>query len=294
MAAGPDPAWSQDNGGRAAHWPTAATQVVGVIGTPIRHSLSPAIHNAAFASLGMDWAFVAFEVAAGDARTALVGARALGVTGLSVTMPHKAEVAAAVDEVSGVAAALGAVNTVVRRGARLIGDSTDGEGFLASLRAVDVDPAGRRAVVIGAGGAARAVVLALGSAGGEVVVVARRPEAAREAALLAGPTGRVGGWADIGAAELVVNATPVGMAGTPGEGRLAVDPGSFHPGQVVVDLVYHPRRTPLLVAAEAAGAQAVDGVGMLVHQAALAFRLWTGVDAPLAVMRAAALEALAG
>jgi shikimate dehydrogenase len=138
------------------------------------------------------------------------------------------------------------------------------------------------------------VVLALGSAGAEVTVVARRPEAARQAALLAGPGGRVGEPDDVAAADLVVNATPVGMAGTTGEGRLAVDAGSVHRGQVVVDLVYHPRRTPLLAAAEAAGAQAVDGVGMLVHQAALAFRWWTGVEAPLDVMRAAALDALGG
>ncbi len=293
MAAGSDPAWRQVHGGPTSRWPTAATQVVCVIGSPIRHSLSPAIHNAAFAHLGMDWASVAFEVAAGQAAAALAGARALGLMGLSVTMPHKAAVAAAVDEASGVAAALGAVNTVVRRGDRLIGHSTDGEGFLASLRAVDVDPAGRRTALVGAGGAARAVAQALGSAGAEVVVVARRPQAAHQAAALAGRTGRVGGPGDIAAADLVVNATPVGMAGTPGQDHLAVDPGSLHHGQVVVDLVYHPRRTPLLAAAEAAGAQAVDGVGMLVHQAALAFRLWTQVAAPVGVMRAAALDALA-
>ncbi len=270
------------------------------MGDPVRHSLSPALHNAAFSVLGLDWAYLAFPVPTGRAREALVGAVALGVEGLSVTMPHKRAVAEAVSRCSPTARILGAVNTVVRQDDELIGESTDGQGFLDGLRSEPgFDPAGRRCLVIGAGGAARAVVLALAEAGaGEVVVVNRTADRARAAAALAGPVGRTGQAAEIGDMDLVVQATPVGMTGeaTPIEGssdRAAlVDPDRFGSGQVLVDLVYHPATTALMDGARRRGATAVNGVGMLVHQAALAFELWTGEDAPLAVMRAAATEML--
>lgn len=274
----------------AAAWPTAATCLAGVLGHPIKHSLSPVLHNAAFAEVGLDWAYVAFDVLDGACPVAVAGIRALGVRGLSVTMPHKRSVASVCDELSATAAALGAVNTVVRRGDRLIGDATDGPGFLASLRAAGHDPAGTRCLVLGAGGAAAAVVHALGRAGASRVgVLARRPEAAAEVAALAGGVGHVARAADLAEADLVVNATSVGMSDTAGAGAVPfdLDLSVLGPGQIVVDLVYHPLRTPLLVAAEAAGATPVDGLGMLVHQAALAFELWTGVAAPLGVMAAA-------
>jgi shikimate dehydrogenase len=267
-----------------------------VIGTPVGHSLSPALHNAAFAEAGLDWAFVAFEVPAGKAAAAIEGARALGVAGMSVTMPHKAEAAAAVDTLSAEAARLGAVNTVVRRGGELLGESTDGQGFLDSLRLdAGFEPAGRACAVIGAGGAGRAVASALGSAGAsEVVVLNRTAERARTAAALAGASGRVGEPPDVRGAELVVNATSVGMEGAPGSppGGLPVDPALLRPGQLVVDVVYHPASTPLLEAAGRAGASTLGGVGMLVRQAALAFSLWTGTDAPVGAMWRAAEAAL--
>ncbi|MBA2283500.1 MAG: quinate/shikimate dehydrogenase, partial [Acidimicrobiia bacterium] len=138
--------------------PTATTRIAGVIGSPVRHSLSPAIHNAAFAACGLDWAYAAFEVAPDDAARALDGMRALGLGGLSVTTPHKDAVAGLVDDLTDVAAALGAVNCVVPLGdGRLRGTNTDGEGFVASLRRAGTEPAGRRFCVLGAGGAARAV-----------------------------------------------------------------------------------------------------------------------------------------
>jgi shikimate dehydrogenase len=248
----------------------------------VRHSLSPALHNAGYEALGLDWVYVAFEVPAGGAPAALEAMRALGLGGLNVTMPHKSAVAEAVDRLTPTAAALGAVNTVVPEAGHLVGDSTDGPGFLASLADAGFDPAGTRCLVLGAGGAARAVVHALGTAGALVEVAARREDAAIRAAELA--TGRVVSSDAAEGADLVVNATPVGMVANPG---LPVDPDRLGPGQLVVDLVYQPRETELLVAARARGAATADGVGMLVHQAALAFRAFTGEDPPLDALRAA-------
>jgi shikimate dehydrogenase len=264
--------------------------VVGVIGDPVAHSLSPRLHNAAFDALGLDWVSVAFPVRAGMTAAALAGMRALEIAGLSVTMPHKEAAFEAVDEVTEVARRLGAVNCVTRRDGALVGDSTDGAGFLAALRrAAGFDPRGRRCLVIGAGGAARAVIVALADSGAEeVAVVNRTAVRAEKAAALAGPAGRVASGEDVAQADLVVQATPLGMAGGNGaDDALPVDPSALHPGQVVVDLVYNPLETPLLAAARAAGADAVTGLGTLVHQAALALERWTGLAVPVEVMWAA-------
>jgi len=264
--------------------------VAGVIGAPIGQSLSPAIHNAAFAATALDWLFAAFPVPPGQAPAALVGMRALGLGGLSVTMPHKADVAGAVDVLTSAAERLHAVNTVVPRpDGRLEGHNTDGGGFIDSLLDAGVEVAGRQCVVLGAGGAARALVVALAdSKAAEVVVVNRTAGTAHVAAALAGDRGRVGTPADIPGAELVVNATSVGMGST----ELPTDPHALQPGQVVADIVVHPLDTAFLQAARAAGATTVDGLGMLVHQAARAFTLWTGVAAPVDVMRDAARAAV--
>jgi shikimate dehydrogenase len=281
--------------------------VVGVIGDPVAHSLSPALHNAAFAALGLDWVYVAFPVPRGRGAEAVAAVSALGLAGFNVTMPHKEDVAGACDELSADAAALRSVNTVVALpDGRTLGDSTDGPGFLDALADEAIAVAGRPVLGLGAGGAARAVVLALTRAGAVVTVAARRPDAAESAAGLAAgaravPLGALAGPAsgaaspaagavDPAAFSLVVNATPLGMSG--GD-PLPVDPESLHAGQAVVDLVYHPADTPLLTAARARGAQAVNGLGMLLHQAARSFRLWTDEDAPLDAMRAAAAAALA-
>jgi shikimate dehydrogenase len=269
---------------------SARTRLAAVIGSPVAHSRSPAIHNAAFAAAGLDWAFLAFEVPPGGAVAALDAVRALGLGGLSVTMPHKGDVAAAVDERSEVVERLGAANCVVPvGGGRLRGESTDGAGFVRSLADAGFEPAGRRCTVVGAGGAARAVVLALAAAGAAAVTVSNRSAGnARRAAALAPGTGRVaepGVAAAITEADLVVNATPIGMGA---DGAVPFDPSLLGAGQVVADLVYDPLETPLLAAAAAAGCRTVDGLGMLVHQAALAFEAWTGEAAPLEAMRAAA------
>lgn len=262
---------------------SGSTRVAAVIGHPVAHSLSPVIHNAAFAALGLDWAFVAFDVAPGEGEAAVAAARTLGLGGLSVTMPHKDAAARAVDRCAPDAAALGAVNCVVPRpDGTLTGENTDGPGFLDALAAdLGVSADGRRCVVLGAGGAARAVVLALAGAGAtEVVVVNRSTDRAVAAASLAPGVARVGMVEEAGGAELVVNATSVGMDGE----TSPLPAGTIGSGQIVVDLVYHPAETPLLAEAAAAGAAVANGLGMLVHQAGHAFRHWTGEAAPVAVM----------
>jgi shikimate dehydrogenase len=280
------------------------TRVVGVIGDPVGHSLSPTLHNAAFEAVGLDWVYVAFTVPRGRAAEAVAAVPALGLAGFNVTMPHKEDVAAACDELTPDAAALRSVNTVVAAAdGHTLGDSTDGPGFLDALADEDIALAGQAVLVLGAGGAARAVVLALGRAGAHVTVAARRPDAAESAAALAPgaravPLGAVAPLGPSSAAaavdpagfSLVVNATPLGMSG--GD-PLPVDPESLHGGQAVVDLVYHPADTPLLTAARARGAHAVNGLGMLLHQAARSFTLWTGRPAPLDAMRTAVTAALA-
>jgi shikimate dehydrogenase len=279
---------------------SAQTRVVGVIGDPVHQSLSPTLHNAAFAELGFDWVYVAFPVPAGQGGHAVEAMRTLGVVGLSVTMPHKAAAAAAVDRLSPTAARLGVVNTVTRQGDHLVGDSTDGPGLVDALRAEQGwDPVGRRVVVLGTGGAARAVTLALAEARvAAVTVVGRRAERAASCAALAGVIGEVGTVDAAADADLVVDATPVGMvshhdvSGADPGLAFGLDLSRLGPGQLVVDLVYAPAVTPLIEAAHRHGVEAVNGLGMLIHQAARQFASWTGEAAPLPAMRAAALAEL--
>lgn len=266
------------------------TPVAAVIGSPVDHSRSPAIHTAAFRAAGLNWVYLAFDVAAPQVASAVGGAAALGFRGLSVTMPLKTVIVEVLDELTDTARTLGAVNTVTFTAGRSVGDNTDGAGFLRAVEAATGWQAGRQATaVIGAGGAARAVILALAGAGATSIAVINRDERRAEVAVrLGGSAGRIGGPDDITGAALVVNATPVGMSGTPMAGEIALDPSLLRPDQIIVDLVYHPMETPLLAAARARGASAVDGLGMLVHQAALQFELWTGLAAPIAQMSAAA------
>lgn len=276
---------------------TGTTRVAAVIGHPVRHSLSPALHNAAFAHRGVDAVYTAFEVEPGAAAAALDAMETLGLLGLSVTMPHKDDMWAALRErglVDEYASALRTVNTVGRNtDGVLVGYSTDGPGFVASLRSdAGWDPLQRRCAVLGAGGAARAIAMALAQAGAaEVSVIARRHEAARQAVDMVGAAARVGSHGDLGDMDLIVNATPVGMGDRAGE--LPLDPAVLHPGQLVADTVYHPLETALLQMARAAGARVLDGLGMLVHQAALQQQHWTGTPGDPVVMRAAAAAELA-
>ncbi len=273
---------------------TGATRVVAVIGDPARHSLSPTMHNAAFAACDLDWVYVAHHVARGHAAKALEAMRTLGIAGYSVTMPHKADAAAAVDTCTPAAAALRAVNCVTNDLGVLRGDNTDGVGFLRGLRDDSgFDVAHARCVVFGAGGAARAVIAALGAAGAaEVHVVNRSADAAAHAAILGGVGGRVGDMASVAEADLVVNATPLGMSGL-SVAEMPCDPALVRRGAVAVDLVYEPRETAWLTALHVRGVHASNGLSMLVHQAARQFEIWTGAEPPVAVMKAAASDALA-
>ncbi len=271
--------------------PTGATRLAAVIGDPVRHSLSPTIHNAAFAALGLDWVYVALPVAAGRGAEAVAAMRVLGIEGLSVTMPHKAAVAGAVDRRTAVADRLGVVNCVFTDGDELVGDSTDGDGFVRSLAHDNgISLAEARVMVLGTGGAAKAVIEAVGRARpAELVVVSRRQEQAAEvAATLAPGVGRAGESAEAGTMDVIVNATPVGMAGGPDPTGIPLPAKLLTSAHTVVDIVYNPWVTPLVAAAERAGATAVGGVGMLIHQAALAFEHWTGQPAPVDAMTAAA------
>lgn len=269
--------------------PSGATKVAGIIGWPVEHSLSPAIQNAAFAAAGLDWVYAAFPVPPGEAARAVEAMRALGIRGLNVTMPHKHGVIPALDALTSDAERAAAVNTIAAQGDRLIGDNTDGRGFLSFLaRDAGLNPAGIPALILGAGGAARAVAIALNDAGAEIVVAARRPEQAASVVDRAGGGRATGFDADVlskeaAEARLVVNATPIGGDREPSP----IDPAAFGERHIVVDLTYRPETTPLLRTARERGAASYNGLGMLIGQAALSFEAWTGLDAPVEVMRAA-------
>ncbi len=270
------------------------TRLAAVIGDPVRHSLSPAIHNAAFAELGLDWVCLALPVPAGSGAEAIEAMRTFGIDGLSVTMPHKADVAAAADDLTPAARNLGVANCLFRQGEQIVADSTDGDGFVASFEAdFGVPLAELRCLIIGAGGAARSIVDAVGRAGApQITVVNRSQTKATDAAALApGAIARPASEVAEAAAnaDVIVNATAIGMAGGPDPDGCPVPPDVLTKAHRVVDIVYQPRRTPLLLAAEENGAEIADGVGMLVHQAALAFERWTGRNAPLDVMAKAAI-----
>ncbi len=267
-----------------------------LIGSPVAHSMSPAIHRAAFAAAGIDWTYAALDVASGDGGAAVDAMRVLGIRGMSVTMPHKGDVAAAVDRLDPAAQSLQSVNTVSWDGDQLVGSSTDGAGFVAALAEARVDVAGARVAVIGAGGAARSVIDALSRAGTKDITVLNRSEESAERAAQLSTAASVGIVSDVTRADIVVNATSVGMGvavDAAGPADLPCDPRLLHGAQTVVDLVYHPLRTAWLAAADELGARTVDGLGMLVHQAALQQQIWLGRLPDVAVMRAAAESTLA-
>ena len=265
----------------------SARKLACIIGWPVAQSLSPAIHNAAFDALGLDWTYVPLAVRPGAIDEGMTLLRELDVQGANVTMPHKQSVVPYLQRLEGDAETLQAVNTIVRDGEALVGENTDGPGFLwAIAEEAGFDPAGKRALVLGAGGAARAVAVALASAGASVVVSARRAEQAAELSRLAAGI-ETSPWSVATEADLVVNATP-------SRDGLPLDAMGFGPGVLAVDLIYLPPSTGFVLAARTAGATALGGLGMLVHQAALSFRLWTGLDAPLQVMQEAARAALDG
>ena len=258
-------------------------RVLGVFGDPIEHSLSPRIHQRFAEDTGMDTVYVPFHVLPDRLASATEAIRALDLGGVNVTVPHKEAIMAHLDAVTDTAGAIGAVNTVVRNGERLVGDNTDAEGFRADLRShfpgepwVDAP-----AVILGAGGAARAVVHALAQSGCPRIVVANRSpdKAAALVRELAPDTGEACGLtpADLNphlsGAGLVVNTTSLGLQG---EAIPGTDPSILPPGAGVYDLIYNPAETPLLAQARTQGLACANGLGMLVQQAAASYARWTG------------------
>mgnify|MGYP001026362246 CR=1 FL=1 len=276
---------------------------VSLIGWPVEHSLSPAMQNAAFAALGLDWEYVLLPVPPGEVASAVQTLAARGFRGANVTVPYKETVIPHLSRLTEAARAIGAVNTiVVEEDGSLTGENTDWTGFLAALRESGFEPQGRGVLLLGAGGAARAVAYALARAGARVVLLNRTPERAKmlvrdlspavpAGSLGAGPLEPQTLDREASRADLLVNATSVGMwprvEESPWPGGLPV------PAHLVVfDLVYNPLETALLRQAREAGARTVNGLGMLVHQGALAFERWTGRPAPLEVMRAVCYNSL--
>ncbi len=277
-------------------FPSAATKLCAVIGDPVRHSLSPIVHNAAFAALGLDWMYVALRVAEGNASAALEGMRTFAIEGLSITMPHKEGIFDSVDRVTDRAERLKACNTVFRDGSDLVGDSTDGDGFVRSLIDIDIEVSQSHFVVVGAGGAGRSVVAALNLAGAASITIVNRDQKKGNIALgLAGLAAKLAVSDDevraaLATATVAVNATSLGMRS---DDALPLNPDDLRADQTIIDLIYHPAQTPLLQQAARIGCRTANGVSMLLHQATLQCELWTGMDAPIEVMRAALSDELA-
>lgn len=275
-------------------------KICGIIGDPVEHSMSPAMHNAAFEKTGLDHIYLPFRVRKEDVGKAIDGMRALNIRGLNVTIPHKVAVMRFLDALDPLAQKLGAVNTVVNDNGFLKGYNTDAAGFLQALLDKGIEPRGKNVALLGAGGAARAVSFVLAERGVDLVILNRTLNKALECAERVSQTfnRKVRALeltgsnlaAELRKADILVNTTSVGMS--PKVDETPVPSGLLSPRLTVCDIVYNPIRTRLLKEAGAAGAETVDGVDMLVWQGALAFEKWTGIKAPVGVMREVVIERL--
>lgn len=277
------------------------TQVCAIIGNPVAHSLSPAIHNAAFAALELDFVYVAFRVE--DVASAIAGMRAMeNFRGLSVTIPHKIEAMKHVDHVEEVDRHIGSINTVVSENGNLLGLGTDGPGALKALTDAGVEAAGKQVLMLGAGGAARAIAFTLAQKARPAALslldinlpvlnqLAADLSAKTNTRVFSGQMTEAALADAMDRADIVIHCTPVGMH--PKEGVSLVPPALFRPGQVVFDAVYTPLETKLLADARAKGLQVISGVEMFIHQAVLQFERFTGAAAPIEVMRSIVMEHL--
>lgn len=275
-------------------------ELVGVFGHPVAENPTIVMQEAAFEALDLNWRYLTIEVRPADLADAMQALRAFNMRGINLTIPHKVEVLQYLDEVSEDARLMGAVNTVRREGERLIGENTDGKGFLVSLTdEAQVNPAGKHVVVLGAGGAARAMTVELALAGAaQITVVNRTLERGlalvdllnRETATTAIFEPWQGVYSMPAGTDVLINATSIGLYPDI-TARPEIDYDSLSPEMVVCDVIPNPPRTPFLAQAEARGARTLDGLGMLVAQGAIGFKMWTGYEAPVEVMHNALAEA---
>ncbi len=263
------------------------TKIFGILGRPVAHVLSPALHNAAFRALGLNAVYVAFPVV--DLSQAVAGLRGLGIAGVSVTIPFKVEIIPLLDAIDRQASRIGAVNTVINQKGSLVGHNTDWQGALKALKAKTAI-AGEHFLVLGAGGASRAITFGILEEGGRVTVTDLEPARARALALEWGVEAIPLKDLERCPAPILINATPVGMA--PDVEGIALDPGLLDRFQLVMDAVYRPLTTRLLREARARGCATIDGLQMLIHQAAAQFQLFTGEPAPMDIISQAAHAAL--
>jgi shikimate dehydrogenase len=275
------------------------TLFTGVFGFPVGHSMSPLMHNTAFAALELNYTYGAFEVEKGALKKAVEGIRALGFRGVNVTIPHKVEVMDYLDEIDEEARQIGAVNTIVNENGTLIGYNTDGQGYVRSLTEEWNTPLkGKKVVILGAGGAARGVAVSLAKSGVAEIIVANRSfdkahELATHLSQWVGSRGVALEHLDQTKpldADLLINTTSVGMS--PHVAHIPISPAVLHDQLMVSDLIYNPLYTELLTQAQQAGARVHNGLGMFIHQGALAFERWTGQAAPVSLMKEAVLQFL--
>jgi shikimate dehydrogenase len=274
-------------------------ELVGVFGYPVAENPTGVMQEAAFEDRGLNWRYLTIEVRPEDLEEAMIGLRAFGMQGVNLTIPHKVAVIQYLDRLSSEAQLIGAVNTVVREGDELVGHNTDGKGFLRSVRDdAGVDPTGKRIVFLGAGGAARAMSVELALAGtAHIIIVNRTPNRGQELAKhLSDKTPTEaryvhwqGEYSVPSEADILVNATSIGLFPQIEE-MPVVAMTSIRPDLLVCDVIPNPPHTAFLRAAEAEGARTLDGLGMLVYQGAIAFQMWTGVEASIPVMRRALEE----
>jgi len=276
------------------------TRVCGIIGDPVEHTLSPAMHNAAFEELNLDFIYVAFRVRKEELRDALIGARSLDVLGLNVTMPHKTVVLRYLDEIDSTARAIGAVNTILNKEGYLIGYNTDGIGALKALKENGVTPNGKKLLLLGAGGAGKAIAFQAAREVGELTILNRTPQKAKKLAevlrkefnkkinrnVLSTEIIKK----ELRDADILINATSVGMH--PNINQSLAPKSSLRPDLCVMDIVYDPLETKLAKDAKAVRAKIISGIEMLVYQGAASFEIWTSQAAPVKVMKQAVLKKL--
>jgi shikimate dehydrogenase len=284
------------------HIVSGKTRICGLIGDPVEHSMSPAMQNAAFRELALDYVYVPFRVKSTELGQAIAGMRALNIRGLNVTVPHKVAVVQFLDKLDPLAEKIGAVNTIVNDDGVLTGYNTDATGFLQALLAREIEPKGKRAVILGAGGASKAISFILADKGTRLTILNRQLELdwAKELARRISQTfaqevkalelSRKNLAVVLKKADILVNATSVGMIPLVNETPVPGD--LLRPDLIVYDIVYNPMKTRLLREAEAVGASTIGGVDMLVWQGALAFEKWTGRKAPVELMKREVIRVL--